>query len=191
MFVYYTTLRGSVHLDHSYWFLLVRFLFCLYPGVINYWVGYEQSFSFLAARIRQCDLTRTTIKRRTAGIQGTNNRRLVGLFLPSSQVSIFRRGQSTSGLNDFRVVLYLFFKTSLCAKPLIWKWVDENKPISGTHFPMCGFAGRLVLTQQLQATRNHGLLNVAAWERDAQEQSSFISRSIKNRRLRRMICVAC
>ena len=67
------------------------------------------------------------------------------------------RGLSHVAIGHFRVLLCLCFKTSLSAKPFIWKWVlicillyfHANQ----SHFHKNTFALRLVLNQRHKGTR--------------------------------------
>ena len=60
----------------------------------------------------------------------------------------------TNATGNFRVSLCLCFKTSLCAKPFLWKWETACR----THFHVKGFARSLVLIQRQKVTVRHGLL---------------------------------
>ena len=59
-------------------------------------------------------------------------------------------------IGHFRVLLHLCFKTSLSAKPFIWKWVPHVVSFScksTSHFHKNGFALRLALKQRHKGTR--------------------------------------
>ena len=58
-------------------------------------------------------------------------------------------------IGHFRVLLCLCFKTSLSAKPFIWKWVLHAVSFScqSSHFHKNGFALRIALKQRHKGTR--------------------------------------
>ena len=60
-----------------------------------------------------------------------------------------------SAIGHFRILLCLCFKTSLSAKPFIWKWVLHAVSFSciSSHFHKHGFALRLALKQRHKGTR--------------------------------------
>ena len=73
---------------------------------------------------------------------------------PNGKVSLNNTDTIVCPIGHFQVLLCLRFKTSLSAKPFIWKWALHAVSFSCiSHFHKNGFALRLALKQRHKGTR--------------------------------------